>query len=95
MGGLKLKEAFGEVDITHTDINKLRLYAAMGVPEFWRYNGVIWRIYCLQNGEYPEVQVSPTFPQVEKSQLYEFLSVARQSETTAERNLRAWVRGLP
>jgi Uma2 family endonuclease len=24
-----------EVDITHTDIDKNRLYAAMGVPEFW------------------------------------------------------------
>ena len=83
-----------EVDITHTDINKLRLYAAMGIPEFWRYNGEIWRIYCLQKGEYQEVQTSPTFPLVEKAKLYEFLSTARQSETTAERELRAWVRSL-
>lgn len=83
-----------EVDITHTDINKLRLYAAMGVPEFWRYNGETWRIYCLQNGEYQEVQTSPTFPQVEKAKLYTFLSTARQSETTAERDLRAWVRAI-
>lgn len=37
-----------EVDITHTDIDKLQLYAAMGVPEFWRHNGETWRIYCLQ-----------------------------------------------
>jgi Uma2 family endonuclease len=34
-----------EVDITHSDIDKLRLYASMGVPEFWRYNGEVWRIY--------------------------------------------------
>ncbi|MEL6383980.1 MAG: Uma2 family endonuclease, partial [Cyanobacteria bacterium J06626_18] len=27
-----------EVDITHSDIEKLTLYAAMGIPEFWRYN---------------------------------------------------------
>ena len=27
-----------EVDITHTDIDKLRFYASMGVAEFWRYN---------------------------------------------------------
>ena len=31
-----------EVDITHTDINKPALYAAMGVPEFWRYDGREW-----------------------------------------------------
>jgi Uma2 family endonuclease len=28
-----------EVDITHTDIDKPALYASMGVPEFWRYDG--------------------------------------------------------
>ena len=83
-----------EVDITHTNIDKLRLYAAMGILEFWRYNGEQWRIYCLQKGEYQEVQTSPTFPQVEKVKLYEFLSTARQSEATAERELRAWARSL-
>ncbi len=36
-----------EVDITHTDINKLALYARLGVPELWRFNGQIWRIYRL------------------------------------------------
>ncbi|MEM8504425.1 MAG: Uma2 family endonuclease [Cyanobacteria bacterium P01_D01_bin.1] len=81
-----------EVDITHTDIDKLRLYAAMGVPEFWRYNGNIWRIYTLQNGIYEEVEVSPTFERVPKAKLYEFLAVARQSEAEAERNLREWTR---
>ncbi len=28
-----------EVDITHTDIDKNRLYAQLGVPELWRFNG--------------------------------------------------------
>lgn len=65
-----------EVDITHTDIDKLNLYAAMGVPEFWRYNGEVWRIYALLNGEYQEVDVSPTFPSVPKVKLYEFLALA-------------------
>ena len=31
-----------EVDITHTDIDKNTLYASMGVPEFWRFNGKVW-----------------------------------------------------
>ncbi|MGC1217237.1 MAG: Uma2 family endonuclease [Phormidesmis sp.] len=83
-----------EVDITHTDIDKLSLYAAMGIPEFWRYNGKVWRIYCLQGSAYEEVTVSPTFDRVPKVKLYEFLSMARQSEAQAERSLRAWVRSL-
>lgn len=81
-----------EVDITHTDIDKLRLYAAMGVPEFWRYNGENWRIYQLQGNSYREVEHSPTFSQVPKAKLYEFLATARVSEMQADRELRAWVR---
>ncbi|MCU0565725.1 MAG: Uma2 family endonuclease [Oculatellaceae cyanobacterium Prado106] len=52
-----------EVDITHTDINKNALYAEMGVPEFWRYNGQILTIYALQSGTYQEVETSPTLSQ--------------------------------
>lgn len=83
-----------EVDITHTDINKLALYAAMLVPEFWRYNGEVWRIYVLRNGDYQDVEVSPTFPQVPKVKLYEFLATARQDEVEAELALRQWARSL-
>lgn len=37
-----------DVDITHTDIDRLQLYAAdMGIPEFWRYNGETGQIYSL------------------------------------------------
>lgn len=83
-----------EVDITHTDIDKLRLYAAMGVPEFWRYDGRVWRIYCLRKEVYEEVEASLTFPDVPKAKLYEFLAMARQDEVEAERELRGWVRSL-
>lgn len=82
-----------EVDITHTDIDKNALYAEMGVPEFWRYNGEVLAIYQLQAGQYQEVEVSPTFPAVPKEKLYEFLKeCAEQGETQAKRNLRVWVR---
>lgn len=81
-----------EIDITHTDIDKLTLYADMGVPEFWRYNGETWRIYELQQATYQERDRSPTFPTVAKSKLYEFLAQARQDEAEAERSLRDWVR---
>lgn len=76
-----------EVDITHSDINKTSLYAEMGVPEFWRYNGKQLTIYELHNGQYQSVETSPTFPQVPKEQLYKFLKeCAQQGETQAKRN---------
>jgi Uma2 family endonuclease len=81
-----------EVDITHTDINKNRLYASMGVPEFWRYNGREWRIYQLQGESYTERDRSPTFSWVEKEELYRFLEQAQQDEVEAETTFRARVR---
>jgi Uma2 family endonuclease len=79
-----------EVDITHTDIAKNQFYASLGVPEFWRFNGKVWRIYQLQEGVYVEVEVSPTFPQVPKDRLYAFLDRAKEDEIEAVRELRAW-----
>jgi len=82
-----------EVDITHTDINKNALYAEMGVPEFWRYNGQILTIYCLKSGVYEAVETSPTFPGVPKERLYQFLQdCAEVGETQAKRDFRAWIK---
>jgi Uma2 family endonuclease len=81
-----------EIDITHTDIKKLELYASMGVPEFWRFNGRVWRIYQLQDRAYREVEISPTFAQVPKTKLYEFLTEAQEDEVAAEQSLRQWIR---
>jgi Uma2 family endonuclease len=79
-----------EIDITHTDIEKDKFYAAIGVPELWRFNGKVWRIYQLQSDVYVEVEASPTFPQVPKERLYLFLAAAREDEIAAMRSLRDW-----
>ncbi|NJK77255.1 MAG: Uma2 family endonuclease [Oscillatoriales cyanobacterium RU_3_3] len=81
-----------EVDITHTDINKNMLYARMGVPEFWRFDGRVWRILELVDGAYVERDRSPTFPIVEKTDLYQFLEAAFIDEVAAEIDFRQWVR---
>jgi Uma2 family endonuclease len=82
-----------EVDISHTDIAKNQFYASLGVPEFWRFNGKVWRIYQLQEEVYVEVEVSPTFLQVPKERLYRFLEEAKEDEIAAMQSLRAWWQG--
>jgi Uma2 family endonuclease len=81
-----------EVDITNPDLNKNMLYAGMGIPEFWRFNGRELRILQLNDGAYVECDRSPTFPIVEKKDLYEFLETAFRDEVEAEVNFRQWVR---
>jgi Uma2 family endonuclease len=77
-----------EVDITYSDINKLDLYASMGVPEFWRYNGEILRIYQLQTDQYLEVENSPTFSRSIKEQLYQFLQDGQVDQLEAIKSFR-------
>lgn len=83
-----------EIDITHSDINKPALYASMGVPEFWRYDGQEWRIYQLQDHKYIETSGSNTFPLASKAKLYEFLAIAQVDEVQAELDLRNWVKSV-
>jgi Uma2 family endonuclease len=81
-----------EVDISHTDINKNRLYASLGIPEFWRFNGQNLKIHQLIQGKYQEVEVSPTFPWMTKALFYQFVSQCKtQGEAQAHRELRKWV----
>jgi Uma2 family endonuclease len=49
-----------EVDVTSK--TQLDAYAALGVPELWRYEKNQLTIYTLQSGEYQPVASSPTFP---------------------------------
>jgi Uma2 family endonuclease len=79
-----------EVDITHTDIAKNQFYARLGVPEFWRFDGKVLRIYQLQAAQYLEVEQSPTFSMMPKQWLYDFLRVSQaEGETVAVQALQS------
>ncbi|MER3588609.1 MAG: hypothetical protein C4322_11240, partial [Mastigocladus sp. ERB_26_1] len=44
-----------EVEYSKPKVDKTKIYAAIGVPEFWRFNGSVLRVYILNQGEYSEV----------------------------------------
>ena len=48
-----------EVEITSSAIQKMKLFAAMGVPEVWRHDGEQLQMFALQNGQYEPVPSSP------------------------------------
>lgn len=82
-----------EVEYSRSRINKLQLYAAMGIPEFWRYNGTVLRIYQLQSGQYVEVNQSITFTTVPVTEIPRFLKESRNvGEIACTKNFRSWVR---
>jgi Uma2 family endonuclease len=82
-----------EIEYSRSAIDKLLLYAAMGVPEFWRYRGGVLRIYTLNNGEYVEVKASPSFPGIAVTEIPRFIQQSRDDgELAVNRAFRAWVR---
>lgn len=80
-----------EIDITsrsHPDI-----YAALGVPELWQFDGENLEIKTLQSGQYLSVEFSPNFPDLPlKTIIPEYLNRAKtESRNRTMKAFRAWV----
>ena len=50
------------IEIDNSSQTSLNSYQALQVPELWRYDGRILKIYLLQEGKYIESDRSPSFP---------------------------------
>ena len=82
-----------EVEYSSSAINKLALYASMEIPELWRFNGSILRVYILAEQQYTEVEYSPTFEPIPVKEIARFLQQAKvKGENTTTRDFRAWVK---
>jgi Uma2 family endonuclease len=82
-----------EVDISPPDIAKQPIYAALGVPEVWRYDGR--RVIPLLRAAdgYIESEKSIAFPNLPMDRLNEFLSIGlASSQSAAVRAMRSWLR---
>jgi Uma2 family endonuclease len=77
-----------EIDITHSSINKLALFAAFGVPEVWRHDGRELLFYVHSETGYVTREESNMLPGVDSA------TVARFVETGKTANRPAWLRGI-
>ncbi|AFZ50337.1 Uma2 family endonuclease [Dactylococcopsis salina] len=82
-----------EVEYSHSAINKLMLYASLGIPELWRFNGRLLKVYTLTDQNYTEVELSPTFNSIPVKQIPRFLQQAKtQGENATIREFREWIK---
>jgi Uma2 family endonuclease len=63
-----------EVDIHHDSLNKFPIYAALGVPEIWRFDGYALTIYHLQENDYLPQDNSLALPILSSQALTNFLT---------------------
>lgn len=67
-----------EIDISHDSLSKFPLYAALGVPEIWRYDGNALTMYRLEQKQYVPVPSSAALPLLEARSLTGFLGLSSQ-----------------
>ncbi len=81
-----------EVEITRRLLDRVAIYANLGVPELWRDDGRLVRVFRLAaNGTYEECDRSPSFPEVPFQQVCRFMEMSQTMDlVTWGRAVRAW-----
>jgi Uma2 family endonuclease len=77
-----------EIDITRDSIDKLAVYAALRVPEIWRFDGATLSIFRIAGESYEGSDRSAAMPILTKAVIEDFLNKSKQLSRTA------WLRAL-
>jgi Uma2 family endonuclease len=64
-----------EIDIASSSIPRMPIYAALEVPEVWRWDGQSLRFYLLQGADYLEVAVSTALPRLTSELVAQWLTI--------------------
>jgi Uma2 family endonuclease len=83
-----------EIEISRSALNRQNIYAVLGVPEIWRFDGERLRV-CLRkrSGKYVESKASAAFPFLPVQELVQFLRTDEPlNETARLRQFVEWIR---
>ena len=84
-----------EIDITHPSLDKFPIYAAIGIPEVWRYAERRVSIYRHHASEYAVEDRSTVLPGVTSQRLTQWVTTGDEMpRPTWLRRVRAWAEGL-
>jgi len=72
-----------EVDVTNESRTKFSIYAALGVPELWRYEGKHVQMYRLEGDSYVETESGRFLTGLSGALLTEFLEIGKTKGQTA------------
>ncbi len=82
-----------EIDITSSSEIRFPVYADMGVPEIWRYDGNSFIVYQLQAQEYIPCEESLAFPNLPITEILSFLQQAMSMDyLELVASFRCWVK---
>lgn len=83
-----------EIDATKSSLNRMAIYAALKVPEVWRWRKHVLTFHILDaQGKYQVSETSLAFPGLTPSDLQTFLALIGQMDHNAiGRKFREWVK---
>lgn len=82
-----------EIDLSHPSLNKLPIYASLGVTEVWIYDGQMMRFLLLAGDDYIELEASDLFPFLTPEALTSFLAPRKLRDINKMKDaFREWVR---
>ncbi len=68
-----------EVDLSSHSLGKFPIYAALNIPEIWRYDGTLFEIYHLNAQGYLPAPASRAFPLLTATVMTELLTQSKQT----------------
>lgn len=81
-----------EVDLSTDSRGKFLIYATLGVPEIWRYDGTIFAIHHLVGGHYQEDDASRAFPFLTAAVMTNVIEQSKQfGQDAALDEFRNWI----
>ncbi|HXE54922.1 MAG TPA: Uma2 family endonuclease [Tepidisphaeraceae bacterium] len=84
-----------EIEITRRSIPKQPVYAGLGIPELWRFNGKRLTILILKTGKYGVTANSLAFPFLPIVEFQQFvLRLETERRPRVLRDFRKWLRSL-
>jgi Uma2 family endonuclease len=83
-----------EIDVSRSSVPRHPVYAALGVPELWRFNGqTLTVLHRRESGEYEVAESSLALPSLPVAELVPFILPDEQHSATARvKECIAWLR---
>jgi hypothetical protein len=83
-----------EIEMTRSALDRLGIYAALRIPEVWRFDGQTLQVLAIQaDGTYAACEASPSLPFLPLAEVVRFLNQAETMDHSRwGRAFREWVR---
>lgn len=86
-----------EIDVMSSSVDREGIYASLGVPELWRFDGRRLRSFQLKRKRYLPIEFSRAFPFLHVADLLPYITDVEGGETAMIRSFITWLheQGFP